>query len=47
MKHAVGSGAMINVPGFYLDYFRHSDIDREDIPTHRQHSDIISLFLFF
>jgi hypothetical protein len=32
---------------FYIDWFRHSKVDRWDTQTHRQHGDRISLLLFF
>jgi hypothetical protein len=50
MKYAVemGSGAMIYVhTRFYKDWFRHSEVDKGDTQTHRQHGDLMSLLLFY
>jgi hypothetical protein len=35
------------VPWFDKDWFRHSEVGKEDSQTHRQHSDLVSLVLLF
>jgi hypothetical protein len=49
MKYTVkmGSGAMIYVPSFIRDLFRHSEVNRGDAQTQIWHGDSISLLSFF
>jgi hypothetical protein len=44
----MGSGAMMYAHNkFHNHWFRHSKVNGGDLQTHRQHGDLISLFLFF
>jgi hypothetical protein len=47
MKYGVemGSGAMICIPSFIKDRFRHSEVDRWEY-TDSKHCDLISILLF-
>jgi hypothetical protein len=49
MKYAVemGSGVMIYIPSFIKIDSGIQKLKREDTQTHRQHGDLMSLFLFF
>jgi hypothetical protein len=41
----MGSGAMIYIPSFIKDWFRHTKVDRQEF-TATQHGDLIGLLLF-
>jgi hypothetical protein len=43
----MGSGAMIYMPSFVKIGSGTHKLKREDSQTHRQHGELISLFLFF